>query len=147
MTINYADKYEIVNNIMHIFDNCFMPNISCRVKNLDEYSKKIFNFASTYYIRENDMIIGFCSFYCNDYDNAIGYLTQIAVLPDYNGRGFGKVLLNKCIDECTMSGMKKLKLEVYKENLKAIKFYKNNGFENIEENAESNYMMMDLKKR
>lgn len=56
------------------------------------------------------------------------HITNIAVHPDYRGRGIGTLLLEEMIKYGTSRGMDGFTLEVRKSNSSAIKLYKKAGF-------------------
>jgi ribosomal protein S18 acetylase RimI-like enzyme len=130
-----------VKNILFSFDSVFNPKLSKRLPNLDIYSKKVFKYAEVYAAVDN-YILGFVAFYANDKKTNIAYLTQIAVQPEVANRGIGRMLLEKCIKTSKANGMSILKLEVYKYNLNAIRFYEKNGFDFYDNaSVESIYMI------
>ena len=55
------------------------------------------------------------------------HLHHIAVLPEYQNKGYGKLLTKKSIEFAKQKGYQ-IKLEVHKNNKKAIRIYKNLGF-------------------
>ncbi len=57
-----------------------------------------------------------------------GEVVSIYFLPDYIGKGYGRLLLNKCIEELKKCGFNKVLLWVLEENHRARKFYEKNGF-------------------
>lgn len=57
-----------------------------------------------------------------------GEVVSIYFLPDYIGNGYGRLLLNKCIDELQQSGFNKVLLWVFEDNHRARKFYEKYGF-------------------
>lgn len=58
-----------------------------------------------------------------------GQITNIAVHPDYRGRGIGKAILTSLIDQSRLRGIRELSLEVRQSNLPARALYQSNGFE------------------
>ena len=92
-------------------------------------------------------VVGYLAIYANNYIDKIAYITLIAVVPEYQNMGIGKMLLKKCEQIAVNKGFKVVRLEVKKNNTNAIMFYKRNGF-NIIDDASSNsyYMEKDLKK-
>ncbi len=56
---------------------------------------------------------------------SVGWITTIAVLPDYQNRGIAQKLLNECE---TLMNLKTIKLTVRKSNSKAINLYEKNGY-------------------
>lgn len=72
------------------------------------------------------MIIGYIVFWIVR-DEA--QINNIAVHPDYRGRGFGKGMLSATLKEMRASGTKTVTLEVRASNLKALSLYKSLGFQ------------------
>lgn len=58
-----------------------------------------------------------------------GYVTNIAVLPEFRKKGFGTKIVNKIIDFSKEKSLKFVSLEVRKSNENAINLYKAFGFE------------------
>ena len=56
-------------------------------------------------------------------------IEAIAVSSDAEGQGVGKLLLKKAEDWCVKNNCSELVLDVFSTNAKAIRFYKNAGFE------------------
>lgn len=57
-----------------------------------------------------------------------GYITNIAVLPEYRNRGVATALLTKVTEFATNEGLSFISLEVRKSNQKAITLYEKFGF-------------------
>ncbi|EUJ42469.1 ribosomal protein S18-alanine N-acetyltransferase [Paenilisteria rocourtiae] len=57
-----------------------------------------------------------------------GHITNIAVHPDYQGKGYGQALLAKLLDTATEKGVIRLTLEVRVSNMQAQKLYRKFGF-------------------
>ncbi len=58
-------------------------------------------------------------------------LHNIAVTPDYRGKGLSKLLMEKMISNCTLYGVSVIFLEVRANNAPAIGLYKKYGFTEI----------------
>ncbi len=79
-----------------------------------------------------------------DNGNIIGYATairlnnysmdieSIAVIPEFQGHGYGKILLNELERRMKSLGYMYSVLEVRSKNYKAIALYKNNGYKPVE---------------
>ena len=85
--------------------------------------------------------VGFASIYHNDCENKVAYLSRIAVLKEFRGNGYGKMLLDSAVSLARKSGMRTIKLEVDNDNVLAISFYKKQGFI-IEFEKEASLLMM-----
>lgn len=75
-------------------------------------------------------IIGTASFCKSRWEKYSDYgeVVSIYFLPDYIGNGYGRLLLNKCIEELKQSGFNKVLLWVLEDNHRARKFYEKYGF-------------------
>ncbi len=56
------------------------------------------------------------------------YLHHFSIKPDYQGKGFSKLLMDESMKFVREQGLQ-VKLEVHKENFKALNLYKKYGFE------------------
>ena len=120
--------YNEIRDVIYAFDEVFEPSLSERLSDLDVYAEKLYNNAIVF-VAKTEKVLGFIAFYANDRKTNTAYLTQIAVQPTTRNRRVGKGLLNKCFEVSKNKDMSLLKLEVYKDNNKAIRFYERNGFE------------------
>jgi ribosomal protein S18 acetylase RimI-like enzyme len=55
------------------------------------------------------------------------FLHHFGILPEYQGKGFAKILMNETMAFAKKTGQQ-FKLEVHQDNLKAIELYKKFGF-------------------
>ncbi len=62
------------------------------------------------------------------YEGHRGWINYLAVVPEYQGRGYGRKLVQKAIDELRKIGCLKINLQVRKSNTSVIDFYKRLGF-------------------
>ena len=84
----------------------------------------------------NQDLIGLCYFEkkpCGMYelslDGDIGWIDTLAVSPESQKKGIGKLLLMKCIERLWEKHIEEIKLLVITSNVVAVKMYKENGFE------------------
>ena len=82
-------------------------------------------FAHYLILEEDDNVIGYCGAWLV-VDEA--HITNIAVLPAYQGRGLGKVLLTSMMEECKLRAIERMTLEVRESNLVAQSLYRKLGF-------------------
>lgn len=94
-------------------------------KNYDLVKDAYIPNSETFVYEENEVIKGFISIIDKDFIGAI------FVDPDFQGRGIGKDLISYVKDR--FDG---LALNVYSDNIKAVKFYESQGFRKIEEQTE-----------
>jgi ribosomal protein S18 acetylase RimI-like enzyme len=87
----------------------------------------------------------------NKEDNVIGYAHLdkenegniwfgVCILDNYQGKGYGKILIEKVLEEAKAKEIKKIKLSVDEGNSKAYLMYKKYGFEVVDEKNDIIYM-------
>ena len=120
MIIEIKDIDKVI-RCLRQFDASAPIRISERYKDLNLYAQKLYNNANNYYFVRDKKTLGFISFYANYGDTA--YLALIAVEPAHKGLGIGSQMLEFALDVSRGQGMKRMKLEVSRENTEAIAFY------------------------
>ena len=137
---------EAENDILEFKDTYFLRAITDddNRKSFIEKHLKNGHFLAEYH---DEKPVGFFSFYCNDTDNKMAYITSLA-LKDELGFLKGKTLirlLNTAFEIGKKNDMETVRLEVEKDNEKAIKLYKHFGFNVVpSEKEETYYMEMKL---
>ena len=81
---------------------------------------------------ENEKALGFAGFSQVDIEEHIYKLEKLYILPETQGRGLGKHMVNEVLELVSMAGGKSLILNVNKYN-NAREFYKKIGFKILEE--------------
>jgi len=66
------------------------------------------------------------------YDGHRGWLYYLAVLPEYQKKGYGKKLVKKAVNELRKLGCLKVNLQVRTDNTSIVNFYKHLGFKEEE---------------
>lgn len=81
-------------------------------------------------ITEYGKIIGTASVCKSRWEKYSGHgeIVSIYFLPEHMGKGYGSLLLGKCIEELKKNGYNKILLWVLEDNRRARKFYEKNGF-------------------
>lgn len=74
----------------------------------------------------DDKLIAYCGMQIIDYE---GFVTNIAVHPDYRRKGIGRKLLKHLIGFAQNNNIASISLEVRQSNTAAIKLYESEGFE------------------
>lgn len=107
------------------------------------FAEKIYSSGITIAIYREGLI-GFSCFYCNDNQSKTAYLSLIAVKREYEHQGYGTRLVEEVKQIARDKEMNRLRLEVRKNNDRAISLYKKEGFlpEQMLEN--SFYMITEL---
>ncbi len=63
------------------------------------------------------------------YDGHRGWLNYVAVLPQWQKKGYGRQLVETAITELRKLGCVKVNLQVRKSNVSVVRFYKHLGFQ------------------
>lgn len=59
-------------------------------------------------------------------------IENMGVIPEYRSKGIGKLLMDECSTWAKENGYQKIFVNTYIANQKALSFYKNNGFNEID---------------
>lgn len=76
---------------------------------------------------ENGKVLGFCGIEHGYSEQTVTRIHKLYILPDTQGSGLGKILMNHVESEAKKHGSTKLHLNVNKQN-KAVGFYQKHGF-------------------
>lgn len=120
----------------------FIPKLNTRV-NLEEYSIKIHQNAITFEAWNQNQLIGLIATYFNQ-EPLFGFITNVSVTKNHMGTGIASKLLEMCINYALNNKYQTIKLEVTKENIPAINFYKKYNFTEIETKTDSLIMNLSL---
>lgn len=121
----------------------FLPApLSARVS-IDQFIEKLKKLATVLTLRVNFQIAGACFFYLYDADSDTAFITYIAVLPEFWGKGYAKKLLQQTMEMAIAKNKTRIRLEVARENQRAINFYTRHGFEIVEANGDA--LIMELR--
>ncbi len=87
---------------------------------------------------DGDRIVGWCDILPNTTKGFthVGHL-GMGVAGDYRGKGVGRRLLNACLALAAGYGLEKVELEVFSDNIPAVRLYESVGFnvEGLKSNA------------
>lgn len=109
--------------IMYLEERCFTLPWS-RDAFYNELNQN--QFASYIVLEEEGQIVGYCGAWLV-IDEA--HITNIAILPEFRGRGFGEALLRKMMEQCREKDIERMTLEVRVSNKVAQSLYKKLGFQ------------------
>lgn len=141
---NYVESADDIKDRLLFFRECF-PDLISRVNNIDAYSQKLSSNARVVCQYLCGECTGFAAYYSNDRNTFTGYITLIGIMPGFRRRGLGRKLLHYAIEDMQNSGMKRVKLEVMKNNAAAINLYESDGFSvESESSPERFYMFRDF---
>lgn len=134
------DKKKIHTVICELDD--VFPHSVVHRSEFDELVDKIANRALVIVAYNGKSVVGFCAVYMNDFIHREAYITLFAVKAQYQNKHVGTILLQYIKQIAAINGITKIRLEVEKENLKAIGFYKKNNFKlECQASIASNYMI------
>lgn len=108
-------------------DSLFPIKLSDKT-DLKEFCLKLLSVGKVFYILEDKKIVALLAGYNNDVVNSKAYISVLAVLPQYQGKGYASKLILDFTNDCINKKIKKIELFTHKSNENAIKVYKKNGF-------------------
>ena len=136
--IDYKTKtvteIEIFDHLFECKDN-FIPSLDKTV-DIQEYAKKIFESAITFEAWGKNKLIGLVASYFNDHKNHKGFITNVSVSRNYQGKGIAVKLMKMCKNYAVKHNFNEIRLEVNKNNVSVIKLYQRLGFDEIEVNQD-----------
>ena len=77
---------------------------------------------------DGDKIVGHCNLTHSELDRDGAYVGILGVRPDYQGRGYGKAMLIAATETAAKIGKRRVELNTWAGNLKAMPLYKRVGF-------------------
>lgn len=144
-SINKICSYEHLKRNLDYYNDYFLPPLTEVPGDVDKYAEKLFMNANNFeIINENKTRLGMICFYSNDTKSNIGYITLLVVEKEYSNSGIGSILIKYAEEFAKKENINKMKLEVVKNNEKAIKFYKKHSYTIAKENEYSYYMEKDI---
>lgn len=108
-------------------DHLFLVSLSAK-ENLSELANKFIAYGTLGIVREEGRIISLCAGYANNKSTRLAYISVVASLPEYSGKGYGKIAVQNFIEKARKNGMKAIHLYAVKDNFPAIKIYESLGF-------------------
>tara|TARA_R110002051_G_scaffold238375_2_gene299115 strand:+ start:6253 stop:6717 length:465 start_codon:yes stop_codon:yes gene_type:complete len=119
-----ASNYIDIRSHLERCNHLFKPALSSYI-NLDEYSMKLFEQSIRYEIFYDLDLIGLVAIYHN---SNVGYISNFSLEQSFIGKGFSNDLMLACLDASINKKLESIRLEVFKENTRAVKFYAKHGF-------------------
>ena len=146
--IKYRIKTATEKDIRFHLEECndnFFPPLNERA-NINEYAKKIFEKAMTFEAWKDNNLTGLIATYFSNLESHSAFITNVSVTKKQMGLGIASELLNSCIEYAHQNGFKEIQLEVNKENIPAINFYKKFNFIHFGTNTGSLIMKLEINK-
>jgi ribosomal protein S18 acetylase RimI-like enzyme len=100
---------------------------------IEEYAEKIFKLAVTFEAWVKGRLVGLIAAYFNNPESKSGFITNVSVIKSYTGRGIAAKLLMMTVDYANQNHFSEIKLEVDRNNSKAIGLYTKFGFQPVNE--------------
>lgn len=91
-------------------------------------ASKLEKYGTISYVREQNRIVAMCAGYTNDLQNRRGYISVVAVLPEYSNKGYGKIAVQGFLKKAKSVGMLAVHLYADSENSAALHMYDKLGF-------------------
>jgi len=124
--INQAKCEDIEKHLLQC-SKLFSPELDTYVS-IHNYSKKIRDNAITVEAWNSGELIGLVACYLNNDITHDGYITNVSVIHEWQGKGIAKELVKNTIEEALRKNYKTLNLEVEINNKQAIELYRQSGF-------------------
>jgi ribosomal protein S18 acetylase RimI-like enzyme len=145
--IKFKKNKSSLKNISSHLEHCsesFIPPLKNYV-NIHNYSKKIIENSITFEAWNNDLLIGLIAVYRNNKSKK-AFITNVSVFKKFNNNGIANKLLNNCVSYFKEKNYNTIELEVSKNNIKAVNFYKKNSFLINQQKNKSFHMSLEIKR-
>lgn len=116
-------------------DSSFVPYLSSYV-DIESYAEKLFEKAEKIEYFEENELLALLAFYVN-FSTNFCFITNVSVDDKLKGKKIGDSLIFQLNKYCLENNIKQIQLEVRKENIKAINFYKKHNFTILKENIDN----------
>ena len=128
--VHYKIKDASQKDLFEHFKKCngqFLERLNQRV-NLLSYCKKLHKNAVTFEAWNDSKLVGVVSVYLNNKESAIGFISNVSVVPAFERRGIASRLINMAIERARKLEFLELCLDVHSGNATALSFYRKHGF-------------------
>jgi len=137
--INSCKSHEIESHFKET-DLDFLRNLKSRVT-ISDYSRKLEERATTFEFWQENVLVALCAVYLDSFGNS-AYVTNFSVISKLIGKRIGSDLMKRVISEVSNAGIESIKLEVEKQNTRAMEFYTKMGFFKYGENEKSIFLKL-----
>jgi ribosomal protein S18 acetylase RimI-like enzyme len=138
-SVNRYRKHEAISHFLGLYDDCFYGLPWYQPYDLAEVASQLLNPADLLFLQKLEEPIGFCWIH---YDRpGEGEIEPIGLLPQFQGRGLGAVLLKSGLNRLRAMGVYRVKIGAWEANQSAINLYRKIGFQNI---MTKTYLSIDL---
>ena len=126
-------------------DSSFTPRLSDRL-DFSGYAQKIAEKAIRFEVWAEDQLVGLVAAYFNNTETRTAFVTNVSVLPGWQGRGIASQLVSQCIIHAERVGFWRIELEVGAQNTPAVRLYEKHGFSADVLRGPSIMMHLDINK-
>jgi ribosomal protein S18 acetylase RimI-like enzyme len=135
-----VEKLQFLDDELFIHDQEFDPDLNMNWAKSEKgkaYFSKLLNNPESYCLiaENNDKAVGYLVASVKNVSyrkSRCAEIKNIEVSPDYRSQGIGSKLIQKCLEWAKTKGYQKVYVNAYFGNKEAIKFYKKNGFSEID---------------
>ena len=92
------DKKLLLSYLIRVNDSFGVP-LTQKVQ-LPDYISKLLRLGCVLVMIEGDEILSCVAFYCNDMENRIAYCVLVSTVPQAQGKGYARLLINEMIKIC-----------------------------------------------
>jgi len=126
LTVIPLREKDRIDAVIRLCDPAFPNPISCR----DNYPSMLdkIHTHGIFFAACTAEPVGYAAMYANDQTTRTAFMTLMAVKPGCQGMGIGKQLMERCFAAAKENGMVRVRLEVRKNNPRAISLYERYGF-------------------
>lgn len=105
----------------------FVHELNRRIS-IEDYSEKIHKQTVRFEAWAGEELIGLLAAYCNDRDQYIAYITNVSVTEAWKNMAIARRLMCQFLPYARKLGMRCIRLDVEKDNKRAIALYRQFGF-------------------
>lgn len=124
-----------IEDFLREVDSLFPVPISSKT-DLGNYAKKITESADVFACISEGRIISMTAGYISNAYDKQGYISIVATLPQYQGKGIGGKLVREFVDEARAHGLASVHVYAVESNTPAVQMYLRNGFQRWHSNNE-----------
>lgn len=136
-------SYQQVLAHLRVCDSDFIPPLSQRLS-VSAYALKLMDKAARFEAWCDTDLVGLVALYCNDSSKSSAFITNVSVIPQWQGRGIAGLLIGRCADRMSQLLFKTIELEVDERNSAAIGLYKKYGFVPSQASDQSIFMTLAI---
>lgn len=118
-----------------IYDDIFITPIDLNVLR----KQASYNHFKNLYFSIDGKIQGGCTIFEKD---GFGYIETVYVMPEAQGRGISKIIVNYILQYFVSLGLNKTRLEVWQSNKRAVDLYKFFGYKEVQKNLMFPYIIL-----